>query len=395
VPDGAILLVAHGSRDAAADAEFRAVAAAYRAAHPEQRVEVAYLELAEPLLADGLDSAARTASRVIVVPVFLFAAGHVKVDVPLAVAEARRLHPGTEFVVAPWLGVHPHLLSLARERAGGVLPGRAEDRAQTLLLVVGRGSSDPDANGDFAKVARLVFEGSGLMHVEAAYLGVTEPSVEQALARVARLAPTRLAVVPYVLFGGRLTARLAAAVQSFERTHPWIRTSLAPHLGNDPRLLALLAERVDDAARGRSALPCDTCQYKVALSGLPSQVGGLRALLYSVRHSLTRSQTASPSHAHRPLKKHVLVCANADCVDRGGVAVLEMFRRAVKAARRTRDIKVTRTSCMGRCGAGPAVAVYPDGVWYARVAPTDAVEIVREHLLHDRLVRRLVGDVLH
>jgi (2Fe-2S) ferredoxin len=72
-----------------------------------------------------------------------------------------------------------------------------------------------------------------------------------------------------------------------------------------------------------------------------------------------------------------------------------MFRRAVKAARRTRDIKVTRTSCMGRCGEGPTVAVYPDGVWYSRVAPADAVEIVHEHLLHDRLVRRLVGDVLH
>jgi sirohydrochlorin cobaltochelatase len=395
VPEGAVLLVAHGSRDPAGDAEFLAVADAYRAEHPELSVGVAHLELAAPLLAAGLDTAARTAHHVVVVPVFLFAAGHVKVDVPLAVAEARRRNPGTTFVVAPWLGVHPALVSIARDRARSALADSAEERKQEVLLVVGRGSSDPDANGDFAKVARLVGEGSGLIHVETAYMGVTEPSVETSLARVARLAPKRVVVLPYLLFGGRLVQRLASAVQAFERTHPWIATSLAPHLGPDPRLLALLHERVQQAATGRGTLPCDTCQYRVTLPGLPNQVGGLRALLYSMRHSLARSQATQPVHTHRPLKKHVLVCANADCVDRGGISVLETFRRAVKAVKRTRDIKVTRTSCMGRCGEGPTVAVYPDGVWYRRVTPADAVDIVHEHLLRDRLVGRLVGDVMH
>jgi (2Fe-2S) ferredoxin len=101
-----------------------------------------------------------------------------------------------------------------------------------------------------------------------------------------------------------------------------------------------------------------------------------------------------PVHLHKPLKKHVLVCGNADCADRGSGAVIDLLRRTVKNAGRTRDIKITRTSCMGRCGEGPAVAVYPDGVWYRGVQPSDAGEIVREHLLEDRLVARLVDDVL-
>jgi (2Fe-2S) ferredoxin len=49
---------------------------------------------------------------------------------------------------------------------------------------------------------------------------------------------------------------------------------------------------------------------------------------------------------------------------------------------------------MGRCGEGPTVAVYPDGIFYRGVREPDAGEIVREHLLADRLVERLVGDIL-
>jgi len=51
-----------------------------------------------------------------------------------------------------------------------------------------------------------------------------------------------------------------------------------------------------------------------------------------------------------------------------------LLRRHVKHAKRTRDIKVTRTACMGRCGEGPTVTVYPDGVWYQRVTPADIVQ---------------------
>ena len=130
------------------------------------------------------------------------------------------------------------------------------------------------------------------------------------------------------------------------------------------------------------------------MPGVAREVGGLRALLYSVRHTLTHAQVRLPEHAHKPLKKHVLVCGNVDCVNRGSIGVLEEMRRSVQACGRARGIRVTRTACMGRCGEGPTVAVYPDGVWYRGVRPSDADEIVREHLIEDRLVARLVDDIL-
>jgi len=393
VPETCVVLVGHGSRDPAANDEFEAFAAAHRSAHPDLRIVVGYIELARPLLADALANAAERAANVVVVPVFLFAAGHVKNDLPLAVEAARKRFPLTAFSIAAHLGVHPSIVEAAYSRAEAVL-GDDRARARTVVLLVGRGSSDPDANGDFVKVARLVGEGRSLLRVEPAFMGITEPSVPAALDVVARMRPERLVVVPYLLFAGRLVARLAALLDTFVAEHPWVPTSLAAHLGADPRILGLIDERVRQALDGVGLLPCDTCQYRTALPGFEKQVGGLRALLYSVRHTLTHAQATMPVHVHRPLRKHVLVCNSSDCVERGSIGVLAALRHDVKAIGRQREIKVTRTGCMGRCGEGPTVAVYPDGVWYRGVRDTDAGEIVSEHLIHDRLVGRLVDDIL-
>jgi (2Fe-2S) ferredoxin len=116
--------------------------------------------------------------------------------------------------------------------------------------------------------------------------------------------------------------------------------------------------------------------------------------LWSLRHSFTHTQAVPHVHAHQPLRKHVLVCGNVDCAARGSIALVETLRRTLKDAGHERDIRVTRTSCMGRCGEGPTVAVYPDGVWYRGVGHADAEELVRDHLLGDRLVARLVDNIM-
>jgi sirohydrochlorin cobaltochelatase len=393
-PPPFLIVLGHGSRDPRATVEHEALVEAYRATRPQLEVATAYIELAEPLLQQALERAASRSSRVVVVPLFLFAAGHVKNDVPLALDAARARFPGVTFAAAPPLGVHPGLVELAWERAAPFVPDDAEARRQTLLLVVGRGASDPDANGELCKLARLVGERRGLMRVEPTFLGITEPRVETSLEHVARMRPERLVVLPYLLYAGRLLAKLADDLDAFARRHPWIDTHLAPHLGTDERLLSVVDERARQALEGRAPLPCDTCQYRTAMPGAAREVGGLRALLYSVRHTLTHAQTRLPEHAHRPLKKHVLVCGNVDCVDRGSLGVIEALRASVQHAGRAREIRITRTACMGRCGEGPTVAVYPDGVFYRGVRPSDAAEIVGEHLVEDRLVARLVDDVL-
>ena len=145
--------------------------------------------------------------------------------------------------------------------------------------------------------------------------------------------------------------------------YPWIRISMADRLGAGPKLIEVLDERVRETLEGARPLPCDTCQYRTPISGVAGNVGGLRALLWSIRHAFTHTQAVPHIHAHRPLAKHVLICQNIDCAARGSLGLISAVRRLVKEAGRERDIRVTRTGCMGRCGEGPTVAVYPDGIF--------------------------------
>jgi sirohydrochlorin cobaltochelatase len=388
----ALLMVGHGSRQPDANREFEELVAVYRRQRPDLTVAHGYIELADPPVAVALSDLAATAQRVVVFPVLLFAAGHVKNDIPLALAGVREEYPDVDFVAARPLGVHPAMTELSLQRARqAAVPEQAE--AQTVV-VVGRGSSDPDANADFFKVVRLFEEAAPFERVLPCFIGVARPTFEQTLEWAARGRPERLLVVPYLLFAGRLVRQLQERLAVFAARYPWIKTALAPHLGLDPKLLTVIDDRIREALEGRAPLPCDTCQYRVALPGLQQQVGGLRALLWSVRHSFTHTQAIPHVHAHKPIRKHVLVCINRDCADRGSVALVAALRARIKDVGREGDIKVTKTSCMGRCGEGPTVAVYPDGVWYRLVQADDASELVREHLLNDRLVARLVDNIL-
>jgi sirohydrochlorin ferrochelatase/(2Fe-2S) ferredoxin len=388
----ALLMVGHGSRQNDANREFEELVAAYRRHRPELTIAHGYIELADPPVAEALSALAANASRVVVFPLLLFAAGHVKNDIPLALARVRGEHPAVDFVAARPLGVHPALTELTLQRARQAL-GQEREQAQTVV-VVGRGSSDPDANADFFKAVRLVEEAAPFQRVLPCFIGVTKPSFEPTLEWAARGRPERLLVVPYFLFAGRLVSQLQERLADFAARYPWIKTAVAPHLGIDPKLMAVIDDRVGEAHEGRAPLPCDTCQYRVPLPGLEQQVGGLKALLWSVRHSFTHTQAIPHVHAHKPIRKHVLVCVNRDCAERGSVALVAALRARVKEAGREADIKVTRTACMGRCGEGPTVAVYPDGVWYRTVQAADAPELVHEHLLGDRLVARLVDNIL-
>jgi sirohydrochlorin cobaltochelatase len=397
MPPTAILIVGHGSREPRANQELEQLVAAYRV-HLMARGDVttvahAYVELARPLLDEALAALAAAHQRVVVVPLFLFLVGHAKNDIPIALSRARAAFPRVELLSGRELGVHRVLLDIAFDRVVACAPVDAI-HSKTTVMVVGRGSSDPGANAEFYRWTRLFSEGRGFAAVIPAFIGITAPLVPDALEAAARGRPERLVVLPYFLFGGRLAEKLAAEVGAFAARYPWIRSLVAGHLGPDPRLLGVVDERVAEAVAGRASLPCDSCHYRAPIAGVVKDVGGERALLWSLRHSWTHGQAAPHRHAHRPLAKHVLVCGNVDCAADGSIALIETLRRAIKDAGRQADIRVTRTSCMGRCGEGPTVAVYPDGIWYRKVHADDAEEMVREHLVGDRLVARLVDNIM-
>lgn len=387
----AYALIGHGSRKGAGNTEVFALARRLEA-HTGCPVTVGFIELAEPTAAEALDAAAAVADEVIAVPAVLLAAGHAKNDVPLAVVQARLRHSRKRFVASRPLGVHPALLGALSERFAAVAPHMEPGR--TAVLLVGRGSSDPDANAEMHRIARLFAERRGLLDVAVGYLGVTTPTPEEALRSLLLHRPRAVVVLPYLLYPGVLVSRLRAQFAEIAPLHPRVAFAVAEPLGTHPAVEATILDRAEEALRGEGGPACDACKYRVPIEGFAADVGGVQALRKARAHLSLPATPDAPAHAHTPPTRHVLVCVNRDCADRGSVRVLNGIRRELRAAGAERTVVTTRVMCLGRCGEGPAVVVYPDGVWYRRVEEADAPVLVSDHLLGGSPVGRLIDQLL-
>jgi sirohydrochlorin ferrochelatase len=268
----ALLLVGHGSRSAAGVAEYWDLARAVSGAAPELAVGCGFIELADPDLDTAIDDlVAAGATSVVASPLILLGAGHLKNDGPAALHRGRHRHPGVDFHYARDLGVHPLVLQVAEDRIREALAG--DDPASTAVVVVSRGSSDPDANADLYKVARLLWDSRGLDLVEPAFVSLAAPSVPAALERCRRLGATRIAVVPYFLFTGVLVERIRSQTAEWAAAHPELDVRHGHHLGADPRIAALVLERYREAFAGDVRMNCDLCVYRTALPGYEDRVG--------------------------------------------------------------------------------------------------------------------------
>ena len=268
----ALLIVGHGSRSAEGVAEYWRLAAVVRAQAPELAVGCGFIELARPDLDTAIDALVSDgATSVVAGPLILLGAGHLKNDGPAALHRGRHRHPGVSFSYARDLGIHPLLLAVAEDRIRAAVG--ADDPARTAVVLVGRGSSDPDANADLYKVARLLWDSRGLGIVEPAFVSLARPDVGGALDRCRLLGATRIAVVPYFLFTGVLVDRIRAQTTAWADAHPALDVRHGPHLGVDARVAALVLERYREAQGGDARMNCDLCVYRTAIPGYEHRVG--------------------------------------------------------------------------------------------------------------------------
>jgi sirohydrochlorin cobaltochelatase len=268
----ALLVVGHGTRAADGVAQFADLVDHVRAAAPHADVEGGFLELAPPPIQDAVARLVAAGHRVIdVVPLVLVAAGHSKGDVPAALAREGLRHPGLRFRYARPLGPHPALLAEATVRLEEQVPREQWDG--TAVVLVGRGATDPDANAEVAKTARLLLEGRGIGTVETAFISLAEPSVPAGLDRARRLGYRRVVVLPWFLFAGVLPDRIGAQTATWAQEHPDVDVRLAGLLGPTEGLAAVVLERWAELDGGDLRMNCDTCAYRVALPGFEAKVG--------------------------------------------------------------------------------------------------------------------------
>ena len=299
-PRPPLLLAAHGTRDPAGVAAFAALAdrVGTLAAAAGTQAAGGFIELSPPPVRDAvaaLEPAARAAApdggaRIVAVPLMLSAAGHAKGDIPAALARERARHPDLNWAYARPLGPHPVLIDLLAARIAAVASTPAP-----AVLVVGRGSTDPDANADVVKTSRLLWEGREFPLAETAFVSLARPDVAEGLERCRLLGARRIVVARYFLFPGVLPDRVAQQAEDYARAHPELDIRCADVLGDCDEIAALVYERYQEALAGDIRMNCDMCVYRTARPGFEHRVG---APQHPHDHPHDPHQNPHQTHAH-------------------------------------------------------------------------------------------------
>ncbi|WP_081507832.1 sirohydrochlorin chelatase [Roseovarius mucosus] len=300
-----VMICGHGSRSQSAVDEFSVLADKLPGYLPDDwLMEYGYLEFANPVIRDGLDRLrAAGCERILAVPGMLFAAMHSKNDIPTVLNTYAATH-GIEVRYGRELGVDPKMIA-----AAGARIREAIDRANvkygevgvhdTCLVVIGRGASDPDANANVAKIARLLHEGIGFGWCEVGYSGVTFPLVEPCLQHVVKLGYKRVVVFPYFLFSGILIDRIYGFTDRVADEHPGMQFVKAGYLGDHPKVLETFAERVTEQLSAVPPPNCGTCQYRTQI--LAIEGGAVQRITPEQRAALAEARgTGHPAFGDVP-----------------------------------------------------------------------------------------------
>ena len=275
-PKTGVMICGHGSRDEGAVSQFNTLAGHLKEKLPQYDIESGFLEFASPVLRTGLDALKeRGAKRILCLPGMLFAAGHVKNDLPSEVNEFAAENPDIDVRYGRELAIDRRLLKAAAERIeeAEALADTKVRRADTLLMVVGRGTNDSDANSNVCKIARMLWEGMGFGWAEVSYSGVTTPLVNAGLAHAVKLGYKRIIVFPYFLFTGILVQRIYDWADEAQAAHPEVEILKAGYLNDHPLLIDTFIDRVGEMLSGENVMNCQLCKYREQIIGFEADVG--------------------------------------------------------------------------------------------------------------------------
>ncbi len=264
-----LLAIGHGTRDEQGRQTFMDFVETYRQLDTSRPVIPCFLELTRPSIQEGVDRCVEAGyTDISALPILLFAARHNKFDVTNELDRARKRHPQVKFHYGRHFGITSPILELWRDRLKQLDQPENNphniSRADTVLLFVGRGSSDPDANGDVLKLARILWEGSGYKTVETCFIGITHPRLEEGFTRAYLYQPKRIIVLPYFLFTGVLVKKIFDITAQQEAQHPDITFNCLPEMGIQPQLLQVIRTREIETQLGQVAMNCEMCKFRLA-----------------------------------------------------------------------------------------------------------------------------------
>ncbi|GGK68209.1 sirohydrochlorin cobaltochelatase [Amphritea balenae] len=244
-----IMVCGHGSRDKDAEREFGLVAAGLKKRFPEMPVEYGFLEFSAPNIHMGLNSLIEQGvDEIYAVPGMLFAATHAKNDIPSVLTTFEQNCSDVAVKYGSELGLHSAMIEAFQARiyeSMGLDPENPpENLYDTLLVVVGRGTSDTHANAEAAKLTRIVNENMGFGWADTVYSGVTYPSVGVGMEKLLKLGYKKVVVAPYFLFTGRLIKRIYGYVDKVAAQNPEVEFIKTPYLNDHEKVIDAFEVRV-------------------------------------------------------------------------------------------------------------------------------------------------------
>ncbi len=238
-------------------------------------VEACFLEFADPPIVDGIRTSIKNgATSIVALPLFLGPAGHQKNDVPAVINWARKEWPEISFHYGTPLGAQHHLIQALAERAEETVATATSDvpRSDTAVVVLGRGSRDPDSNSEVAKLARLLYEGRDFGLMEHAFYALSTPTVTEIVQKCARVGAKRVVLLPHLLFTGRIFHRICEQAKEAAKSAN-IEVLVASYLYPHPGVLEAVALRYEEAFAGVAHMTCDLCKYRNRFAGFESEFG--------------------------------------------------------------------------------------------------------------------------
>ena len=255
-----VLICGHGSRAKIAEEEFSLLASGLRQRYPDLKIEYGFLEYSAPNIHMALDSLLEQGvQKIYAVPGMLFLATHAKNDIPSVLTTYMEKHPGLSIEYGNELGLHDEMIAAFQAR---ILNALGYDEApeigalyDTMLVVVGRGTSVAGANAEAAKLTRIVCENLGFGWSETVYSGVTFPSVGRGLEMALKLGFKKIVVAPYFLFGGRLIDRIYGYVDKVAAENPEVDFFKADYLRDQSHVINTFVARIDECINDNYGRP--------------------------------------------------------------------------------------------------------------------------------------------
>ncbi len=269
-----ILLCGHGSRTKTGTDAFKQLVEALQARYTDYEVDYGFLEFNHPVYEASIERLYQKGIREIyALPIILFAGSHAKNDIPYEMNTIQSYYSDLTIKMGKHLGVNSFLLELAQKR---ILEEESKhpviDRKDVCLMVVGRGTTDTDANSDVHKLACMLGEGMGFGFTTVAYSGTAYPTVTKSLELTSKMEFKRTIAIPFFFFTGILLERIYNQIRTFDETSPFEHI-YTDAFGSDELILKAFDERLDETINGTANMNCQLCKYRKQIVGLEDEVG--------------------------------------------------------------------------------------------------------------------------